>query len=112
MHFSGLRYKFHESDKSVVASARECLTPMFADKPCTVMPMFSSAHTARQASDTFAALGSTELIYAAGGGILACLTGPAAGVASLQQAWSAAVLGRPLDEHARDHPQPARVMQA
>lgn len=111
MHVSGLRNKFHESDDSVIASARECLTPMFADKPCTVMPVFSSAQTARQASATFAALGSTDLIYAAGGGILAHPMGPAAGVASLQQAWSAAVRGRPLDEHARDHPELARALQ-
>ena len=111
MHVSGLSNKFHESDESVIASARECLTPMFADKPCTVMPVFSSAQTARQASDTFAALGSVDLIYAAGGGILAHPMGPAAGVASLQQAWSAAVLGRPLVEHARDHPELARALQ-
>lgn len=71
MHVSGLRTQFHERDESVIASARECLRPMFADKPCIVMPVFSSAQTARQAPDTFAALGSIDLVYAVGGGSLA-----------------------------------------
>ena len=30
MHVNGLRNKFCEEDASVIASARECLTPMFA----------------------------------------------------------------------------------
>ena len=42
MHVNGLQNKFSEPDESVIASARACLTPMFADKPCTVMPVFSS----------------------------------------------------------------------
>lgn len=49
MHVNGLGNKFAEEDESCIASARECLTPMFAGKPCTVMPVFSSAQTARQA---------------------------------------------------------------
>jgi len=43
----------------------------------------------RQAPGTFAALGSTDLIYAAGGGIMAHPNGPGAGVAALRQAWEA-----------------------
>ena len=42
MHVNGLQNKFSEDDESVIASARACLTPMFDDKPCTVMPVFSS----------------------------------------------------------------------
>ena len=112
LHVSGLRNKFSESDDSVIASARECLKPMFAGKPCTVMPVFSSAQTAKQVPDTYAALGSTDLIYAAGGGILAHPMGPAAGVASLQQAWEAAVIGRSLADHSLEHPALARALQA
>jgi ribulose 1,5-bisphosphate carboxylase large subunit-like protein len=34
------------------------------------MPVFSSGQTARQPAETFKRLGSTDLIYAAGGGII------------------------------------------
>ena len=48
MHVNGLRNKFSETDESVIASARACLTPMFADKPCIVMPVFSSGPDRRR----------------------------------------------------------------
>jgi ribulose-bisphosphate carboxylase large chain len=101
MHVNGLQNKFSEQDDSVVASARECLTPMFAGKPCIVMPVFSSGQSARQAADTYRALGSVDLIYAAGGGIMAHPGGPAAGVESLRAAWDAAVSGAPPEQHAQ-----------
>jgi ribulose-bisphosphate carboxylase large chain len=105
LHVNGLQNKFCEEDSSVIASARECLTPMFAvpGRGCEVMPVFSSGQSARQAPETYRALGSTDLIFAAGGGILAHPAGPAAGVRSLQQAWEAAILGVPLTEYAVKH---------
>jgi ribulose-bisphosphate carboxylase large chain len=105
VHVNGLRNKFCEDDASVIASARECLTPMFPapHKGCTIMPVFSSGQSARQAPDTYKALGSMDLIYAAGGGILAHPAGPAAGVRSLHQAWAAAATGVPLADYARKH---------
>jgi ribulose-bisphosphate carboxylase large chain len=107
MHVNGLQNKFCEEDCSVVRSARECLTPMFPPPApgCEVMPVFSSGQSARQAPDTYRALGSTDLIHACGGGILAHPAGPAAGVRSLHQAWEAAVSGTPLAEHAKTHPE-------
>lgn len=104
-HVNGLRNKFCESDESVIASARECLTPMFPppDRGCEVMPVFSSGQSAKQAPDTFRALGSTDLIYACGGGIMGHPMGPTAGVRSLQQAWEAAALGIPLSAYASSH---------
>lgn len=106
-HVNGLRNKFCESDASVVASARACLTPMFAApaKGCEVMPVFSSGQSARQAPETFQALGSTDLIYACGGGILGHPMGVAAGVRSLQQAWEAAVEGVALAAYAETRPE-------
>ena len=81
MHVNGLRNKFCEDDDSVIASARACLTPMFADKPCTVMPVFSSGQSARQApGDLCGRSARTDLIVTAGGGIMAHPDGPAAGV--------------------------------
>ncbi len=104
MHVNGLDNKFCEDNDSVIASARECLKPMFADKPCTVMPVFSSGQSARQVGATYAALGSTDLIFAAGGGIMAHPQGPAAGVAALREAWEAALAGVPAERYAESHP--------
>ncbi len=103
MHVNGIRNKFCEGDASVIASARSMLEPMFAEKPCTVMPVFSSGQSAAQAHDTWAALGSVDLIHAAGGGIMAHPMGPAGGVESMQVAWQAAVAGVPLALAAREN---------
>ena len=101
MHVNGLENKFSEDDVSVIRSARACLTPMFPGKPCLAMPVFSSGQTVRQAPGTFAALGSTDLIVTAGGGIVAHPGGPGAGVQAFRDAWDAAVAGVPLPEYAK-----------
>ncbi len=101
LHVNGLQNKFTESDQSVIASARACLTPMLGGYE--VMPVFSSGQWAGQASETYRSLGSVDLMYLAGGGIMAHPGGAAAGVASLIQAWQAAVAGVPLAEAARTH---------
>jgi ribulose-bisphosphate carboxylase large chain len=107
MHVNGLSNKFCEDDASVIASAKECLRPMFAAPlaGCEIMPVFSSGQSARQAPGTYAALASTDLIFACGGGIMAHPQGIAAGVRSLRQAWEAAVEGIPLVEYARKNPE-------
>jgi ribulose-bisphosphate carboxylase large chain len=114
IHVNGLRNKFCEDDASVIASARECLTPMFPppEKGCEIMPVFSSGQSAQQAPDTFQSLGSTDLIYACGGGILAHPAGPAAGVRSLHQAWEAAAAGVALTEYAANHAELHAALEA
>ena len=112
LHVNGLQNKFSESDDSVIASARACLAPMFAGKPCTVMPVFSSGQSAKQAPGTYAGLGSTDLIFAAGGGIMAHPNGAAAGVAALREAWEAAVAGISLADYARNRPALAKALEA
>jgi ribulose-bisphosphate carboxylase large chain len=93
MHLNGLRNKFCEADESVIASARECLTPMFAPPGpgYEIMPVFSSGQTAEQAADTYRMLRSTDLIFACGGGIMGHPKGIGAGVAAIRSAWEAAV---------------------
>ena len=103
LHVNGLRNKFCEPDESVIASARACLTPILGGY--TVMPVFSSGQWAGQAPDTYQALDSNDLMYLAGGGIMAHPAGPAAGVASLRQAWEAAMTGQSLADYAQDHPE-------
>ncbi|HXJ41575.1 MAG TPA: RuBisCO large subunit C-terminal-like domain-containing protein, partial [Bryobacteraceae bacterium] len=102
LHVNGLANKFCEADASVIASARECLTPMFEvpGRGCEIMPVFSSGQTVRQAPGTWAALGSTDLIFACGGGIMAHPGGISAGVRAIHQAWEAALGGIPLQQHA------------
>lgn len=112
MHVNGLGNKFSEDDDSVIASATACLTPMSAEKPCIAMPVFSSGQTVRQPPETFARLGSLDLIYAAGGGIMAHPDGPAAGVESLRDAWDAAIAGVALEDHAATRPALARALEA
>jgi ribulose-bisphosphate carboxylase large chain len=113
-HVNGLKNKFCEDDESVIASARACLTPMFPPPyaGCEIMPVFSSGQSARQAAGTYQALGSTDLIFAAGGGILGHPLGPAAGVRSLQQAWEAAMEGIPVGELAATHPELRAALEA
>ncbi len=101
MHVNGLANKFWEPDDSVLESARACLTPMFAAKPCLVMPVFSSAQSAKQVAPTWKALASPDLIYCAGGGIAAHPSGVAAGVRALRDAWAAAMDGISVEQAAR-----------
>lgn len=112
MHVNGLDNKFSEPDDSVIASARSCFEPMFADKPCTVMPVFSSGQGVTQVPRTYAAVNTTDLIVTAGGGILAHPQGPGAGVSALREAWDAALQGVPQAEYARSHPALQSAMEA
>jgi len=110
LHVNGLRNKFCESDESVIASARKCQTPL-ADADDTVMPVFSSGQWAGQAPDTYEALGSADLMYLCGGGIMGHPDGPAAGVRHLEQGWEAAMEGIPLEEYAEDHEELRRAIE-
>lgn len=101
MHVNGIENKFFETDDSVIASARACLTPMFPEKPCVVLPVFSSGQTVMQAHGTLQALNGSDLLFCAGGGIMAHPSGIAAGVVALREAWEAAAQGIPLREAAR-----------
>ena len=114
MHVNGLANKFCESDASVIASARECLTPMFSvpGKGCEIMPVFSSGQSVKQVPGTWDALHSTDLIFACGGGIMAHPGGIASGVRAIHQAWEAAMAGIPLEQHARSNRELKDAMDA
>lgn len=110
MHVNGLANKFCEDDASVLASATAQLTPIWKAKPCIAMPVFSSGQTVLQPPETYRGLGTTDLIYAAGGGIMGHPDGVAAGVKSLREAWAAAVAGEDPDDRATRHPHLARAL--
>lgn len=101
LHVNGLKNKFCEPDESVVRSIKACLAPMFGGY--TVLPVVSSGQWGGQAPETYRQTQTLDLMYLAGGGILAHPSGPAAGVAALRQAWEAAAAGVSLAEFARSH---------
>jgi ribulose-bisphosphate carboxylase large chain len=111
MHVNGIGNKFSESDESVIKSVGATAQPLFPDKPCTIMPVFSSGQTIRQAKATFEAAGGADLIYAAGGGIMAHPGGPKEGVQSMREAWDAAMSGIAINAYAETHPALKRALE-
>ncbi|WP_027474108.1 ribulose-bisphosphate carboxylase large subunit family protein [Curvibacter gracilis] len=110
LHVNGLRNKFSEADDSVMAAARAVLAPVMDSAAMTAMPVFSSGQTGLQAHDTFAGLGSADLIHTAGGGIFGHPGGVAAGVQSFRDAWQAAQEGIELERAALDSPALAQAL--
>lgn len=110
LHVNGLRNKFWESDESVVASISSCLDPEPGGVP--VMPVISSGQWGGQAPDTYRRTKTVDVIYLAGGGIFGHPGGPAAGVESIRQAWSAAVSGTSLEDQAARHPELRQSIEA
>ena len=104
LHVNGLQNKFWEPDDSVVRSIQSCLDPL-PGETAVVMPVVSSGQWGGQAPETYRRTQTVDLIYLAGGGIMAHPLGPAAGVRALQQAWSAAIQGIPLADQAARHPE-------
>lgn len=98
----------------MIASAKACLTPMFSEpgRGCEVMPVFSSGQWAGQAEGTWQRLGSADLIFACGGGIMGHPGGIAAGVRSIHQAWEAALEGTALSEAAQSKPELKQALEA
>jgi len=99
LHVNGIQNKFWESDDSVVNSIEACLTKMYSHK--TVIPVVSSGQWGGQAFETYRRTRTVDLLYMAGGGIMAHPMGATAGVIALQQAWKAAVDGISLEEAAK-----------
>jgi len=98
LHVSGLGSKFYETDEEVADNVQSLLQPL--GDTLGPVPTLSSGQNVTTAAPTHAAVGSTDLLMLAGGGVAAHPDGPAAGVESLRQAWSAAVGGVPLQRAA------------
>jgi ribulose-bisphosphate carboxylase large chain len=103
IHVNGIANKFWESDDSVVRSIESCLKPFPGD--ATVLPVVSSGQWGGQAPETFRRTHTVDLLYLAGGSILAHPNGPAAGVRSLRKWWEAAVEGLTLEQAAAKYPE-------
>jgi ribulose-bisphosphate carboxylase large chain len=101
LHVNGLRNKFWEPDDSVVRSVEAMQRPLFGGY--RAMPVISSGQWGGQAVETYRRTGTLDLMYVAGGGIMAHPGGPAAGLRGIQQAWEAAAQGIPLEAYAETH---------
>jgi ribulose-bisphosphate carboxylase large chain len=102
IHVNGIANKFWESDNSVVRSIESCLKPMLGS---AVLPVISSGQWGGQACETYRRTKTVDLLYMAGGGIMAHPDGPAAGVRSLQKWWEAAVEGLTMEQAAKKYPE-------
>lgn len=109
MHVHGMGGKFSDLDEDVSDAARHCLTPFLAGDD-RVMPIFSSGQWAGTLPHTLTQVGSDDLMFLSGGGIMAHPGGPAAGLVSLRQAHEAVMAGIPLADHARSHPELAQAI--
>ncbi len=110
MHVHGLQGKFSQPDEEVIKSANDCRTPLTDGADDRVMPILSSGQWAGTVPATWEAIHSDDLVFMSGGGILAHPGGPAAGVASLRQAWTAAAAGISLEQFSRDAPELAQAL--
>ena len=109
IHVNGIQNKFWESDDSVVKSIEACLQPMAGGY--SVLPVVSSGQWGGQAFETWRRTNTIDLLYMAGGGIMAHPMGAAAGVAALQQAWKAAVDGLQLENAVEMYPEFAKSVE-
>ena len=109
LHVNGIQNKFWESDDSVVESIQSCLTKMYNHK--TILPVVSSGQWGGQAPETYSRTKTIDLLYMAGGGIMAHPMGPAGGVTALHQAWNAAMNGMSIEEAAVLNPELAKSVE-
>ena len=113
LHVNGIANKFWESDDSVVRSIAACAKPLCSGTGVSpvqsvnfpVLPVVSSGQWGGQACETFRRTKTVDLLYMAGGGIMAHPDGAAAGVRSLRKWWEAAVEGLTLEQAASKYPE-------
>ncbi len=103
IHVNGIQNKFWETDDSVVKSIKSCQKPLLGGY--SILPVVSSGQWGGQAPETYRRTQTTDLLYMAGGGILAHPDGPTGGVIALQQAWEGAVKGLNIAEMAQIYPE-------
>lgn len=96
LHTNGIRNKFFESDEEVLRSIADVRAPLLELTP--TVPVLSSGQWAGLAHETYAAVGSSDQLVLAGGGIHGHPDGMEAGVASMRDAWTSAERGETIDQ--------------
>lgn len=95
LHTNGIGNKFYESDAEVLDSIAAVRAPLLGLAP--TVPVLSSGQWGGLAHATHAAVGSTDLLVLAGGGIHGHPDGAAAGVTSMREAWESAAAGESIE---------------
>lgn len=108
LHVNGIANKFWEPDDSVVRSITACREPLH--NLFNVLPVVSSGQWGGQAPETWRRTRTTDLLYMAGGGIMAHPDGPAAGVHALRTWWQAAVEDLSVDQAVAKYPELANSL--
>ena len=95
-------------EEEVMANVQACLEPMGPIKPS--LPVPGGSDWAGTLAGVYRRIGSVDFGFVPGRGVFGHPQGPAAGAASIRQAWEACRLGIPLDQQARRHPELAAAM--
>jgi ribulose-bisphosphate carboxylase large chain len=96
------------AEHEVLENVRACLEPMGDIRPS--LPVPGGSDWAGTIADIHRRVGATDFGCVPGRGVFGHPMGPAAGAASLRQAWDAIAAGVPLDEHAATHEELRRAI--
>lgn len=100
LHTNGISNKFYETDQEVLDSIAAVRSPLLG--LTSMVPVLSSGQWGGLAHATFKAVGTTDLLVLAGGGIHGHPDGVAAGVASMRDAWESAARGDDVETAMED----------
>jgi ribulose-bisphosphate carboxylase large chain len=99
LHTNGISNKFYETDDQVLSSIEAVRRPLLG--LTSMVPVLSSGQWGGLAHATYAAVGTTDVLVLAGGGIHGHPDGVAAGVASMREAWDSAARGEQAEDALR-----------
>ncbi|HEY0331846.1 MAG TPA: RuBisCO large subunit C-terminal-like domain-containing protein [Rhodopseudomonas sp.] len=96
-------------EAEVMDCVRACLEPMGPIKPC--LPVPGGSDSAATLEGVYRKVGSVDFGFVPGRGVFGHPMGPAAGAASIRQAWDAIASGIAVADHAATHPELAAALQ-
>lgn len=96
LHTNGISNKFYETDAEVLDSIAAVREPLLGIAP--TVPVLSSGQWGGLAHATYEAVGTSDVLVLAGGGIHGHPDGASAGVTSMRAAWDSAERGESLDD--------------
>ncbi|KIZ33953.1 MULTISPECIES: RuBisCO large subunit C-terminal-like domain-containing protein [Rhodopseudomonas] len=88
-------------EHEVLDCVRACLEPMGRIKPC--LPVPGGSDSAATLEGVYRKVGSVDFGFVPGRGVFGHPMGPAAGAASIRQAWDAIASGIAVTDHAASH---------
>jgi len=97
----GLGGRMMTPEQEVLENVRACLEPMGPIRPA--LPVPGGSDSAATLEGVYRTLGTVDFGFVPGRGVFSHPMGPAAGAASLRQAWEAIAAGVPVAEQAARH---------